>query len=157
MASTDSTIPAEGAPPSRAERLKPRAGARTQLVLAGTVWYAGALILGVRGLGWLGDADFTYMLIALAVALGMAKARYILRPIASGIVGRIRERGRDECAGGFLSWKSWVLVVAMVAVGYVLRLTPIPLPVLGVLYVAVAVALFAAGSRYWREAFQPEA
>jgi hypothetical protein len=45
----------------------------------------------------------------------------------------------------------------MVAVGYVLRLTPIPLPVLGVLYVAVAVALLAAGGRYWREAFQPEA
>ncbi len=156
MASTDSTIPAEGTAPSGPRRLKPRASARTQLLLAGAVWYVGAVILGVRGLGWLGAADLTFVLIAIAVALGATKARYILRPVASHAIERIQARGRDECAGGFLSWQSWLLVVAMVAVGYILRLTAIPRPILGVLYVAVAVALILAGRRYWAEAFRTE-
>jgi hypothetical protein len=156
MASSDTTIHAEGTAPSRTSRLKPRASARTQLLLAGGVWYLGAAILGIRGLGWLGEADLTFVLIAIAVALGATKARYVLRPVTSRTIARIQARGRDECAGGFLSWQSWLLVVAMVGIGYLLRLTPIPHAILGVLYVAVAVALVLAGRRYFTEAFRPD-
>jgi hypothetical protein len=154
MASADSTLPAEETAPPRLHRLKPRASARTQLVLAGAVWYAGAAILGVRGLGWLGEADLTLVLVTAAVALGAAKARYVLRPVASRTIERIQARGREECAGGFLSWQSWALVVGMVGIGYLLRLTPIPEWILGVVYVAVGAALLIAGRRYWQAAME---
>ncbi len=45
--------------------------------------------------------------------------------------------------------RSWVVVVIMMAGGHALRLTDIPRPVLGVLYVAIATALALASRAYW--------
>ncbi|HET6498466.1 MAG TPA: hypothetical protein VFH17_05410, partial [Coriobacteriia bacterium] len=70
--------------------------------------------------------------------------------VAEGVAQRIRDRGPDAAVAGFLSMRSWVVVVIMVATGHALRLTSVPRPVLGVLYVAVATALTVASRTYWR-------
>lgn len=142
------------APASFIHRMKPRASARVQLALAASMWFVASLILGIRGTIWLAQTDSWLLLFGLAAGVGVLKARFLLDRVARKAAARIHERGRSECAGGFLSWQSWALVAAMIAGGHALRLTATPRPVLGVLYVAVGVALLVAGRIYWSEAIR---
>lgn len=143
------------APVSLAHRLKPRANARVQLALAGSMWLVASTILGIRGAGWLLAADYAIVLFLLAACLAVLKYRFILTPTSLRAIDRIHARGVDECAGGFLSWKTWVLVLGMMAGGHALRLTSIPRPILGVLYVTISLALLAGALRFWRAALAP--
>lgn len=132
----------------------PRASARVQLVLAASMWFVASLILGIRGALWLGQSQLWLPLLILGAAIGVLKARFLLDAVARSAAARIRARGRSACAGGFLSATSWLMVVGMIAAGHALRLTAIPRPILGVLYVAVGIGLVVADRIYWREAIQ---
>ena len=77
---------------------------------------------------------------ALLGALGSAQAA------SKGTLDRIKERGDGRCIGGFLSIKSWLLVLLMMAGGRLLRGSGVPMSWIGFLYVAVGVALVV-GSR----------
>jgi len=134
-------------------RFKPRLNARTQLVLAGSIWYAVAIALGMRGIGWAIGSEWPLLIAGVGLALGALKGRFVMRRVAVRAIDRIRERDRDKCAGGFFSWQSWVVVLVMMAVGHALRLTAIPRPILGALYIAIATGLLLAGRLYWRAAF----
>lgn len=125
------------------------AGEGIQLVLAGSLWLIAAVVLGFRGAGWLVTAPWGLALALLGVALGLAKARFLLDRIARGVARRIHDRGPGASIVGFLSVRSWVVVVVMMAGGHALRLTAAPRPALGVLYVAIATALAVASRTYW--------
>lgn len=133
-------------------RFKPTMSVRMQLLAAASMWLVASLILGVRGALWVGRSDWWFALLFLGVTIGAVKARFLLDGVARRASARIRARGCSACAGGFLSWKSWVLVLSMIAGGHALRLTATPRPVLGVLYVAVGFGLLIADRIYWSEA-----
>jgi hypothetical protein len=145
---TDIAVP-RGTAPSLADRIKPRLSARSQLLLAGVLWYAVAVLLGSRGIGWLIGAEWALVLGLVGVLLGVLKARFIMERVARRAISRIRERDREKCAGGFFSWQSWLVVLGMMALGHALRLTATPRPLLGALYVAIATGLLIAGRLYW--------
>lgn len=153
MTSSDQS-PRRDTAPSFAARFKPRLSARAQYVLAGTVWFAAAVALGVRGLAWVIAGDWSALLLAAGVLLGLLKARFIMQRVAVRAIDRIRERNRDKCAGGFFSWQSWLVVLIMMAGGHALRLTPMSRPMLGTLYVAIATGLLVAGRLYWDAALK---
>ncbi len=85
-----------------------------------------------------------------AGALGLAKGRWLITPVARRNIRRLVESGDDRCLGGFLSWKSWLFVVVMMALGAGLRRSALPRPVLGVLYGAIGVALLTGSFPFWR-------
>lgn len=151
---TDVAVPA-GETLSFGDRFKPRLSARSQFVLAGAIWYAVAVALGTRGIGWLVGAEWALPLAVGGVVLGVLKARFIMERVAKRAIGRIHERDRGKCAGGFFSWQSWLVVIAMMALGHALRLTATPRPILGALYVAIATGLLIAGRLYWMAASPP--
>ncbi|MDH4139666.1 MAG: hypothetical protein OEV43_03755 [Coriobacteriia bacterium] len=124
-----------------------------QLVLGALLWTAAAGILGFRAFTWLVEAPAAFVVVGVAV--GLLKARFLLDGAASRAVSRIQARGRDACAGGFLSLWSWALVLLMISAGHALRLTSLPRPWLGLLYAAVATALLFASRKYWRAASAP--
>jgi hypothetical protein len=136
-----------------ARRLTPRAGQRVQLFLAAAMWAIGASILLVRGAGFLHDSWFAALL-ALAVALGVVKSRYLLDRVARKAVVRIHERGR-ACFFGFFSWKSWFFVIVMMGGGILLRRSTLPKDVLAVLYVGVGTGLALADRIFWRALISP--
>lgn len=103
-------------------------------------------------MGWLLGNTLALPLFTAALILGELKARYLLDPVAKQAVVRIVDRDREECAGGFLSWRSWLLVLAMMAGGHALRLTPIPHMWLGALYSTIATGLLLASRNFWRSA-----
>ncbi len=59
-------------------------------------------------------------------------------------------RPADRCAGGFLSTRSWVLVLGMMLAGQVLRASPMPRADIGFLYVAVGSGLVFSSRIVWR-------
>ena len=134
-------------------RWKPAAGVRTQLTAASLLWTCVGLGLGSAGVFWCHGADDWPPLVGLGLAIGLIKAFWIIRPVARRNAARIIERGDGKCLGSFLSWKSWLFVAAMMAVGFVLRHSPLPRPALGVLYVAIGVALLVGALPLWRSVF----
>jgi hypothetical protein len=143
------------------ERWKPRAGGRTQLLLAGALWsVVGVLLLGF-GTAWTLDALGSRagaLTLVLGVLVGLLKGRFVLDRAAGRIADRIALRGDGRCLGGFLSWRSWLLVALMSAVGRLLRGGLLPLAVLGPLYAAVGAGLLYSSRvawRRWRATAQP--
>ena len=135
------------------ENLKPRASTRFQLLLAGVMWstVGGGLLLS--GAIWIRDGAPPLTGIALLLGgalLGALKARYILDGTARKIVIRIAERGEGRCVGGFLSLRSWGLVLGMVLAGRLLRKGLLPPAAAGTLYVAIGAGLLLSSRLAWQ-------
>ena len=132
---------------------KPAAAAHAHLLLAGLMWTvvgAGLAAVGGRWL-WLSPSRAAPWLAAVAIAVGIAKSRFVLDRAAHRIADRIRERGDGRCLGGFLSLRSWAFVAVMVIAGRLLRGSHIARSLLGSVYLAVGVALLLSSRVAWRE------
>jgi hypothetical protein len=131
--------------------MKPVASRRKLLLLAAMTWAVVGLVLGTTGARWLLTlhASSPALLIGAAVAAGVIKSHLALRPAARRVIRRIEERGEGRCAGGFFSWSTWLLVLAMIALGQLLRHSPMPRWALGAIYLAVGVALITASRHLW--------
>ena len=55
-----------------------------------------------------------------------------------------------KCVFSFMTWKSYVIVAVMVAMGALLRHSPIPKPYLAILYIGIGLALLLSSIRYLR-------
>jgi hypothetical protein len=140
--------------------ITPRAGVLPQLVSAATLWLVATGILVVRGVLFIErpgpDARFDAWIVpiaAVAVALGLVKARLILLPYAARAVARIEGRGR-ACYFGFFAPRSWLFVAAMMGGGMWLRSTALVdywwgRVGLATLYLAVGTALALADGVFW--------
>ena len=135
-----------------AERLKPAASRRTHLLLASVMWtVVGALLLCI-GARWVLGAQTSYapLQIAAAVAVGAAKAWFVLDKAAGRIVQRIRERADGRCLGGFVSIKTWALILFMIGMGRLLRGGVLSQNIIGLLYAAIGAALLFGARNFWR-------
>lgn len=134
-------------------RWKPAARARTQVFLAALLWTGVGLGLTASGVRWslLAPALWPAFILAVALPLGLLKGRFALEAAAARIAGRISRRGDGTCLGGFLSWKSWLFVLAMIGLGAVLRRSDLPRVALGLLYTAVGVSLLWGSRVFWTE------
>lgn len=116
-------------------------------------WGAGGVFLIVRAAAWVAEAPAVerFPLVLLGVALGWAKGRFVLSRVVFRNMDRIRSlsphKGR-VCVFAFQAVESYLLVAGMVAAGALLRASPLPRPVLCVLYLAVGTALVLASPRY---------
>jgi hypothetical protein len=132
---------------------------------AAMVWLVGLSFLLVRGVMFMigpgPGLQFSHWLIpvvAIAVVLGMIKARYILIRYADKAVARIEHRGY-ACFLGFFSAKSWLFVLVMMGGGMMLRRSPLVdydwgRAALSVLYIAVGTALLIADRTFWISAIR---
>ncbi len=136
----------------RVSALKPAAPARVHLLLAASLWTVVGVVLAAVGSRWTLAARprFVALLMTAAVAVGVVKAALVLRKVAARIAARIRARGDGRCVGGFLSPRSWLLVAVMSVGGRLLRGSGLPMEAVGLLYLAVGVALASASIRLWR-------
>jgi hypothetical protein len=121
------------------------------LLLAAGMWTIVGSALAVFGGLFMRSAEFALVaaLVPVAIVVGAAKGWFVLRRAAKRVADRIRTRGDDRCLGGFLSWRTWLLVLAMIAAGRLLRWSPIPRPILGAIYLAIGVALTMGSAFIW--------
>lgn len=92
-------------------------------------------------------------LMAVAVGAGLAgamKGFKVMRPAARKGATRIAGRGDNRCIGGFISFKTWALVILMGVMGKYLRSAHLPHWLLGFLLGGVGTALLLGSAVYWR-------
>ncbi len=140
-------------PRSFAQRWKPAARARTQVLLAALLWTGVGTGMTVAGVHWSLGAPALWPAAILAVALpvGLLKGRFALARTARAVAERIARRGDGTCLGGFLSWQTWLFVLAMMGLGAALRRSDLPRALLGLVYTAVGVALLWGCRVFWAQ------
>ncbi len=119
--------------------------------MAGLLWTCVGAGLSLAGVNWSAESSLPWglALVVGGVAAGVAKGRLVLERAARTSAARIIQRGDGRCLGGFLSWQSWGLVLAMMGAGITLRRSGVPRAFLGFLYTAVGTALLWGSRVYW--------
>jgi predicted histidine transporter YuiF (NhaC family) len=140
----------------RFKRFKPSVSRRALLLLAGLLWIGVGTLLLRYAVGWLREDQVTHV-VAL-VAVGVLAALLIhhlgfLRVVDKNL-GRILPLEGKRCVFSFMSWKSYLVVALMMALGVGLRHSSIPKPYLAVLYIGIGLALILSSVRYLRVVLQ---
>ena len=111
---------AEKRAPRGVSRFKPGVAPPVHLFCAALLWSGAGVFLLVRGIVLLTAGDSLW-LVGAGVLLGFAKSYIVLDRSARRVIIRIRQFGDHTCIGAVYSWKTWLLVLAMVAFGIVIR------------------------------------
>jgi hypothetical protein len=135
------------------EVLKPSASVRVQILLATLMWTIVGLFLFIRGVSNMMSLPETVnpWWLLFAAIIGVLKGRLIFDKTAERVISRILSRKGDRCLGGFLSFKSWGMILFMVLLGMSLRASPLPGVLVWGVYVAVGTGLFFSSRLFWKE------
>jgi hypothetical protein len=122
-------------------------------MLAGLVWTAVGLVLCSMAVYWLVTSDAGWLL-PLAAGLILGTLVYYLgfRRLVKKNKARIYAQapGKSKiCLFAFQSWKSYVTIAVMMALGYTLRHLPVARVSLVPVYLAIGVGLFLASLHYY--------
>ena len=135
------------------EAHKPVAPIRVHVFLVALMWTTVGLFLFVRGavnmMSLPGSVNPWWLVVAAFI--GVLKGRLIFDKTAERVVSRTLGREGDRCLGGFLSLKSWGMILFMVFLGMSLRVSPLPGVLVWGVYVAVGAGLFFSSRLFWIE------
>lgn len=142
---------------NRLKRFKPAVSRHTLLLLAGLMWVAVGSVLLSRAAGWLREGHPAHLpaFVAVGVFAALLIHHFGFLRVVDRNLGRILPMEGKRCAFSFMSWKSYVMVGSMVALGTGLRLSPIPRPYLAVFYIGIGLALVLSSVRYLRLVLVP--
>ena len=133
-------------------RFTPAMDKRVLLFLAGGLWIGVGVMLLSLSFGWLDEfhihGAFAYVGIGVISALIIHHFGFL--KIVDKNLDRILPMEGKQCVFSFMSWKSYVMVCLMMLLGALLRHSPIPKPILSVLYIGIGVALILSSIRYLR-------
>jgi hypothetical protein len=133
-------------------RFKPAVSRRTLLLIAGLVWIGVGVMLLTLAVGWLrmAPASHPYLLGGLGTLAALAIHHFGFLRVVDKNLDRIRPMQGKRCAFAFMSLKSYLMVALMMGMGFALRHSPVPKPVLAVLYIGIGLALVLSSIRYLR-------
>ncbi len=133
-------------------KIKPAVDKRVLLFLAGFMWLGVGTMLLFLSFSWLNafrtHGAFIYGGIGVIVALVVHHFGFL--KIVDKNLGRILPMEGTRCVFSFITWKSYIIVAVMVAMGALLRNSPLPKPYLSVLYIGIGLALILSSVRYLR-------
>ena len=131
---------------------EPAAKRKTLRLVAGVLWILVGAMLIARAVPWiLANNVGGWIAAIIGLFLGVLKSRMVFMPLARKNVQRIEALSphREKiCVFAFQAMKAYLLIAGMIALGILLRLSPIPRIILVVIYVAVGSALIFASSKY---------
>jgi membrane-associated PAP2 superfamily phosphatase len=88
-------------------------------------------------------------LLLISLLVGSFKSWAVLDRVAIKNMTRIFDKGEYSCLGGIYSWKTWLLVVAMIVFGRLLRASSLQVWLVGLIYVTVGWSLFWSSRKVW--------
>jgi hypothetical protein len=121
------------------------------LAVAGCMWAGVGVMLCVLAYGWL-THPATPLALACAVVgvlIALAANRFEFTRLALRNIDRILRYPDKVCVFAFQAWSGYVMIFGMIALGIVLRHSPLPKPYLAVIYVAIGGALIQASVNYF--------
>jgi len=136
----------------RLNQYKPAVDRHVLLLLAGGMWMAVGVMLLTLSCIWLQSCPGkeAYLFAGIGITAAFIISRFGFQKIVDKNVRRILPMEGRRCAFAFMSWKSYLLVILMVATGITLRHSPVPKPYLSVLYTGIGLALILGSLRYWK-------
>lgn len=129
-------------------RFKPDVSIKTRIFLAALLWSCIGLMLMWRG-GYAVIGTGKEWLLLVSLLIGSVKSRMVLDRVAVKNMTRIFEKGEYSCLGGVYSWKTWLLVLVMIAFGRLLRASSLQVWLIGIIYVTVGWSLFWSSRKVW--------
>ena len=137
-------------------RMKPAVPKYWLIAIAGVVWSAVGAMLCHMAWAWLRPLDHLHALALAGTGFGLALVfqRLMLGRIARRNMSRICSYAERGCVFAFQAWRSYLIILVMIALGSFLRHTAIPREILAVLYTAMGGALMLSSFSYlilfWR-------
>lgn len=133
---------------------EPAVSRRTLALTAALLWSLAGLVLITRATLWLRGSGYAGIIVGIiSVIVGLLKGRFVFARLARRNIERLAELSPHKpkiCIFAFQALQSYLIVIAMVALGILLRLSPIPRIWLAAIYLAIGSALITASSAYWR-------
>ncbi len=122
---------------------------KTSLIIVGLIWFLVGLGLSICGIRWLMTLGFGPKMIiftSVAVIIGSLKGKFVLRKIALKYYKRseVVQFNKNDMFFGWVKIfgvKGFILIGLMMALGRFLRTSNIDRPILGIVYLAVGIAL----------------
>jgi len=131
---------------------KPAVTKSVLLFLAGFVWLCVGTMLLVLAYSWLSDAPKTisFPFFGLGVVMALFAHHFGFLKIVDKNIERILPIFEKKCLFSFITWKSYIVIIVMVAMGTLLRHSAIPQQYLAILYTGIGLALILSSLRYLR-------
>jgi hypothetical protein len=138
------------------EAFKPAVTKKALLFMAGFVWLCVGTMLLSMAISWFaeieGRAVFLFVLPGFLLALMIHHFGFL--KIVDKNIDRIRPMTEKRCLFAFITWKSYLIILVMVLMGYLLRHSPIPNKYLAIIYSGIGLALILSSIRYIRAFFR---
>ena len=133
------------------EKWKPAVPKSALLFVAGIMWIAVGIMLDGLAYSWL-KTERRYALLAAIIGFvcSLVIHHFGFLRIVDRNLDRILPMEGKRCIFSFMPWKSYILIIIMVAIGVLLRHSAIPKLYLSVLYVGIGTALILSSIRYLR-------
>ena len=131
--------------------LKPAVPKHWLIAIAGLVWAAAGIMLARLAWSWLRamPAPQAGALVAAGLVLAVVFHRFMLQRLARRNMVRIGNYADKGCLFAFQAWRSYFMILVMIAMGSCLRHTAIPRVYLALLYTAMGGALVLASMGYF--------
>jgi hypothetical protein len=138
------------------EAWKPGVPKSVLLLVAGGVWIVAGVMMNWLSITWLQAESGESALAALAVGLSAALVIHYFgfRRLVERNLARIIPMEGKRCVFSFVPGKSYLLIMVMVLMGFLLRHSRIPKLYLAGLYTAIGTALILSSVRYVRFYFK---
>jgi len=130
---------------------KPAVPKKWLVAIAGLLWSAVGIMLCSLAIRWLWVLKLPRALVFALAGLTIAVAvNYLLfSRIARKNIARIDCYTHKGCVFAFQAWRSYLIILVMIAMGSFLRHSAFPRPYLALLYTSMGGALFLASFRYY--------
>lgn len=137
---------------NKLEKYKPAVTTDMLLLIAGVVWLGTGILLISMAATWLAKTIGmkTYLFMALGVILAMPIHHFGFLKIVNKNIERILQMQNKRCLFSFVPWKSYMIIVIMIAMGITLRHSTIPKHYLAIIYLGIGLALTLSSIRYIR-------
>lgn len=134
----------------RLRRFKPAVRPASLLLASAGLWSGiGFLLLG-KGCYRLGAlADQGIWLLPLGFLVGSLKSYCILDAVARHGIARLSRFSDATCLGAVYSWKTWILVLCMAALGGILQRSSFPSQLLTLFFLTIGWALLLSSRFAW--------
>ncbi len=135
------------------KKYKPNASRPLLFLTAGLLWTIVGLWLCTLAIVWLGASEAKHWYLYAVSGTVLAAAAYLFgfSRIAQKNIVRLQDLPDKSCFFAFQAWKSYLVIIFMIALGIALRHSSIPRQWLAVVYITIGGALFGASFHYYSQ------
>jgi len=131
-------------------RFKPGVARKVHVFSAALLWTLIGGLLLYRGVGYLVQGGAFWPGLP-ALVVGTLKSYFILDKSARSGLHRISNFSDNTCIGAVYSWKTWLVVLLMMAFGILVRNTSLPALLKGAVCIAIGWSLLYSSRLAWKK------